>query len=553
MPDYQPLFSDPQLSEALVHAIPLPVFYKDPQGRYLGCNTAFCKMLGIYERDIIGKTVFDLNPAHLASIYHEKDQELLKSKGAQAYEARFRFADGKEHEVYFNEAVFYDTNGALGGVIGVVLDISDRVKAERKVAFQATHDALTGLINRYELRTIIDKNHAQAVRHKDPYSIILMDLDRFKLLNDTYGHANGDKVLKSVAATLEREARASDWFGRWGGEEFICLLPKTDNHEASLVAERMRRKVETTPLSIGGRNIKLTTSIGVTSFPEDGDSPETLLAAVDEALYEAKHAGRNRIRHARHQAVGIYSMAGQLETALEQGLLKAAYQPIVELATERVVAEEALTRIRLSDSDILVADQFIEAASHLQLAHKIDHYMAAESLARCTHLIEEGRLIKHFVNFSVDLLRHPNLVDDIIQQATDTYGSDTTTFHGVKPLVIEITEREFLGNIKEARNTLAPLIDFGMQLAIDDFGSGYSSFQYLADLPISFLKIEGGLIRRVKSEKKVRSIVTAMQEIATELGLISIAEHIEDQETADILRDIGVDWGQGFLFGKAEF
>jgi len=553
VPDYQPLFSEPHLSEALVHAIPLPVFYKDPKGRYLGCNTAFCKMLGIYERDIIGKTVFDLNPEHLANIYHEKDQELLKSKGAQAYEARFRFADGKEHEVFFNEAVFYDTNGTLGGVIGVVVDISDRVDAERTVAFQATHDALTGLINRYELQIIIDKNHAQAVRHQDPYSIILLDLDRFKLINDSFGHACGDQALKSVAAALAGEARASDWFGRWGGEEFICLLPKTDAQEAALVAERMRRTVETTSVSIDGRTIKLTTSIGVTSFPDDGDSPETLLAAVDEALYGAKHAGRNRVGHARHKTVGIYSMAGQLEAALDQGLLKAAYQPIVELATEQVVAEEALTRILLPDGTIMVADQFIEAANHLQLAHKIDHYMATASLARCTNLVQQGRFIKHFVNFSMDLLRHPNLVEDIIRQAACTYGEATSTFNEIKPLVIEITEREFLGNIKEARNTLAPLIDFGMQLAIDDFGSGYSSFQYLADLPICYLKIEGGLIRRVKSEKKVRSIVVAMQEIATELGLISVAEHIEDQETAEILRDIGIDWGQGFLFGKAEF
>ena len=201
----------------------------------------------------------------------------------------------------------------------------------------------------------------------------------------------------------------------------------------------------------------------------------------------------------------------------------------------------------------MVADQFIEAANHLQLAHKIDHYMATASLARCTDLVQQGRFIKHFVNFSMDLLRHPNLVEDIIRQAACTYGEATSTFNEIKPLVIEITEREFLGNIKEARNTLAPLIDFGMQLAIDDFGSGYSSFQYLADLPICYLKIEGGLIRRVKSEKKVRSIVVAMQEIATELGLISVAEHIEDQETAEILRDIGIDWGQGFLFGKAEF
>lgn len=417
----------------------------------------------------------------------------------------------------------------------------------------ATFDHLTGLLNRRALETLLTLEHARARRHTRPYSLLLFDIDRFKLINDSYGHGVGDQVLARLAQIIRGALRQSDSVARWGGEEFLCLLPETNCDEAMLVAEHLRHHIAGRPVQIDERMLRMTVSIGLACFPTDGEKIETLLSSADAALYTAKHSGRNRLMRSEAGAQGIYFIGAQIEEALAQERLRAAYQPIVELHSGRTVGEEALARIQRPGEQVLEADYFIEAANRLQLAHQIDYEIIRQAIRRCTvRMLSGAAPILHFVNASADLLRHPNLVEDILECARQACSACGGKASDVKPLVVELTGRELLADMREIKRILAPLTDFGLRLAIDDFGSGHSSYRYLADLPIAFLKIERKLTLRVKSDTRIRAIIKGIQATAVELGLITLAEGVEDADTARVLNDLGVNWAQGYYFGAAE-
>ncbi len=503
--------------------------------------------------DVVGKRCWEtLQEGLTAPCAFCTNSKLVDADGTPNAPYTWEFQNTRDgHWYHITDRAIRWTDGRIVRM-EVAFDITSRKVQEESIAHQASHDALTGLLNRHELQEILDKVHAQATRNERPYSVLLFDLDRFKLINDYYGHHVGDVVLKRISTVAERSLRKGDWLGRWGGEEFLCILPDTDPARAASIAERLRYDIEQARVHADGREILITTSVGIATYPTDADRPESLLSNVDSALYEAKRAGRNRVVSCENKGTGVFSIAGQLEEALAKNRLQTAYQPIVELDSRTLIAEEALARLVMPKGEVIGAGRFIQAASDLQIAHKIDFHIITATIGRCSTQVSGGKLIKHFVNLSADLLRHPELVDSILETAYTACNAVGELIDNQKPMVIEITEREFLGDIRNVRNILAPLIDFGLEIAIDDFGSGYSSFQYLADLPVSYLKIEGGLIKRLGSEARVRAIVQGIQDIADDLNLITIAEHIEDEQTLDILRSLNVAWGQGYLFGCPE-
>lgn len=224
-----------------------------------------------------------------------------------------------------------------------------------------------------------------------------------------------------------------------------------------------------------------------------------------------------------------------------------AYQPIVDIRTGETVAEEALARIVTTDGKVIAAEDFIDAASQFHLSHKIDRTIVLSAFNRSAATQSD---ITYFINISGDLLRHPAVLKEMLNW-TKLHCMDEHGRPRKKPFVIEVTERELISNLDATRRTLEPFLDCGLRLALDDFGSGYSSFQYLADLPVSYLKIDGKLIRRIE-EPKVRAIVNGIQNIAGELQLITLAEYVETERQAAILRDIGVNWGQGHYYGRAQ-
>lgn len=423
--------------------------------------------------------------------------------------------------------------------------------ARQRLEELATYDHLTGLFNRRAFEVHLEQTHKSALQQKQKYSILLFDIDHFKLVNDTYGHETGDRVLKHISAIAQDMLRQSDILARWGGEEFICLLPNTNDQAAWLIAERLRTQISGLEYPLDKHCILCTISCGIATFPLDGHDMHTLLASADASLYEAKRGGRNRIRQCKTEGRGVLATAGQIEQALQDKRIIPAYQPIIDLRSRQFAGEEILARMRMPDGQTLEAAIFIEAASQLQIIHRIDHAIIRQALLRCRLHRHADKVPLHFVNISGDLLRHPALVDDLLAQATQECRGVRTDSQGQKPIIIEITERELLSDTQDALQILKPFLDFGMRLAIDDFGSGFSSFKYLADLPIAFLKIEGDLIQRLH-EPKVRAIIEGIQEIARKLDVTTIAEHVENEETAQHLLEIGIDWAQGYYFGAPQ-
>ncbi len=448
---------------------------------------------------------------------------------------------------YF-QRVGLDSFLAFARVARVALE---QAAARKQLQDLATIDSLSGLLNRGALQKILEREHAQSQRHGRPYSMLLLDVDCFKGVNDTYGHSAGDKVLATVAAVTQRSLREGDWVGRWGGDEFLCLLPDSDDEQGVLIAERVRQHVAEACVDADGRRIAVTISIGLAHFPHAGERLDIVLTSADAALYGAKRRGRNRVVSSSREARGVLSIAGQLESALHSGRLRPAYQPIIELKSGRVVGEEALARIVTTDGGVLAAGGFVQAASQLRMLRRVDSQIMRAAVERWRRYASSAQPRACFINVSSDLLRHPDLVDDVLQSVAVTVSGG----NGQQPaaaLVMEITEWEFLNNAREVRRILAPFLDQGIRLAIDDFGSGQSSFQYLTDLPVSYVKIDGGLVRRVSKEPRVRAILRGIRDIAADLNLTTVAEWVEDQPTTALLQEIGIDWGQGYHFGRPQ-
>lgn len=414
----------------------------------------------------------------------------------------------------------------------------------------ATHDLLTGVLNRRGIQECMERELARSQRHRQSFAVLLFDIDRFKLVNDRLGHREGDVVLRCVADAARAVLRNEDYLGRWGGEEFICVVPETDGDNALNLAERIRRNVRETAVRVSSGELQATVSVGVAAYPADGESLDKLIATADSALYQAKRGGRDRVVCASRVQQHVHSMGNMLDAALREQRIVAAYQPIVDLHSGEVVAEETLARLITPDGAIVPAGEFIEAAQQLQLLHRIDHAIMMQAFSHCVTGLQTGmNRLNHFVNISADLLRHGELVEEILTTARQYCSGCGDAIGDVKPMVIEITERELLADIEQARELLLPFTEFGLRLALDDFGSGYSSYQYLADLPVQFIKIDGALVRRV-AEPKVRAILEGIQGTAEQLGIITLAEFIETAEAEARLRDIGIHWGQGYYYGK---
>lgn len=417
----------------------------------------------------------------------------------------------------------------------------------------AMTDLLTGLLNRRAAETRMDAEMARCRRHGGGFAVALLDLDYFKAVNDRYGHAVGDEVLQAVAARILAGLREDDWVARWGGEEFLIFLCNADVQEAVFVMERLVTALKAAPISTSAGEIRMTLSAGIGMPAQDDVNYQHVVEVADTCLYQAKANGRDRIE--AHEGGGVLLPAQRIRQALREDRICVANQVIVDLETGAVVADEALARIRLPDGQYLAAAEFLEAAEGLGLMAQIDRSVTRQTMASCAKNLSAGQTgqdFLHFVNLSPQFLARRDLVEEMLANAMAYCQTCGVTFGPVKPIVFEITERQLLHNLDSLEADLKPLLDFGFRLALDDFGSGYSSFLYLARLPISFLKIEGWLVQNIRKERKVAAIVESLAGFGRREGVITVAECIEDADTARILRDMGVNLGQGWHFGYPE-
>ena len=418
----------------------------------------------------------------------------------------------------------------------------------------AMTDSLTGLPNRRAADARLSVELARAKRAEEPFTIVICDLDRFKLINDHFGHEVGDEVLRHVGTMLQTALRESDWVARWGGEEFILFLHRSTGQETFNAMERLREEIKQHPLVTPHGKLDLTASFGIGTYRENGTDVTQVLAEADSCLYEAKRGGRDRVMMSEAATKGLLWQAGMLQRALQEQRIVAAYQVMVELKTGEVVADEALARLIQPDGKILPAADFVEAAEGINLIHVVDNIIARSALERCCGkgAFDPQNKVVHFINLSPQFLARRDLLDALLADAKIMAERHGMKFATRQPVVFEITERQLLEDFDSMRKDLKQLLDYGFRLALDDFGSGYSSFLYLAELPISFIKIEGWMVRNMQYNDRILSMVKSVVMLAKTLGITTIAECVEDVRTAEILRDMGVDWGQGYHFGYPE-
>jgi diguanylate cyclase (GGDEF)-like protein/PAS domain S-box-containing protein len=464
-------------------------------------------------------------------------------------EYRMRHKDGHWVWIHDRGQIYErDANGNALRTAGTHMDITRRKVAELKLEYLVDHDELTGLLNRRGVWQSIQRIHANSLRSGRPCCIAMLDLDHFKLVNDAYGHVAGDEVLRRVAETLRQGVRQADWLGRWGGEEFVIVLPETTDVQARTGLERIRDVVSARPIDIDGQRIQMTLSIGfATCEPEETD-PREVLARADMALYHAKNTGRNRVCYdGNDSGTHAVSMAVLVQDALQTARILPAFQPIVELSSRRVVAEEALARIVSADGRILTAAAFINIAQQLGILHRIDTMLlraTAHRLESVKRSTETPQL--DFVHLSGDLIRHPDLLQAL---ARELEGSVQAS-EGRLPLVLTISERQITAGTEQVAHALAPLLDLGCKIAVSDYGSDASSFRFLIHLPVSFLQLDASLVRLASESSRAQSILATIQRTARDLGITTMAKQVEDDATLQRLVELGIDWGAGYLFGR---
>jgi diguanylate cyclase (GGDEF)-like protein len=415
----------------------------------------------------------------------------------------------------------------------------------------ALTDEMTGLPNRRAAESRLGEEIAHAKRQNRTFVLGLVDLDHFKLVNDRYGHGVGDEVLAQFARVFMEHLRADDWVARWGGEEFLVCLHTDDMEQAEAVFGRLRDAIRQRAFVTSAGAIHLTFSVGLGNFDLEKGTQDSMLANLDSNLYEAKSRGRDRIVTSK-KGRGTLQMASLLKAATSENRILAAYQPIVDLNSREIVADEALVRLQTPEGGILPAASFIDAAEGLNLMAEIDNIVASLTMGRCADNLASGVLsscFAHFINLSPQFLARRDLVEKLLGSAQGYCKTCGVEMGPVKPIVFEITERQAIMNLDTLEQDLRYLLDFGFRLALDDFGSGYSSFLYLSRLPISFLKIEGWMIQNMQNNAKVLDLIKALVEFARNQGITTIAESVEDEDTACRLQEVGVDWAQGYHFG----
>ncbi len=519
--------------------------------RFIDCNTQTLKMFGCQRHEIVGHTPIEFSPEHQPDGRPSLEKALEKINAAFGGESQFfEWQHIRLDGTPFDAEVSLNAID-LGGesyLQAIVRDITERMQAQQRLQYLAHHDALTSLPNRAMFLERLDHALTRARWTKRPLAVLFLDLDRFKNINDTLGHDIGDGALRVTAERLKSCVREGDTVARLGGDEFTVLLEDIANSaDVPAVAQKITDALSR-PFELEGREFAITTSIGISLFPNDGDDSLKLLRNADTAMYRAKDQGRNKFQfysaEMSAKALEKFMLENSLRHALEREEFLLYYQPQVNLSTGRIGGVEALLRWQHPDLGLIPPVQFIPVAEETGLMKSIDEWVLRAACAQAQAWQSAGTPpVSMTVNLSGRTLSEPGLADTVGQALRAT---------GLAPrfLELEITENVIMQNAPATVEMLAALNRMGVRLAIDDFGTGYSSLSYLKRFPIDTLKIDQSFVRDITTDSNDASIVTAIIAMGHGLGLKVIAEGVETQGQLGFLRNQGCDGIQGFLFSR---
>ncbi len=524
------------------------IMITDAQSNIIEVNQAFTNITGFHEDEVKG-----LNPRFLQSNRHDEQfyqdmREALKTRGNWSGEIWNRMKSGKIHPEWLTLNQIVDENGEVQNYIAVYTDISQIKKVQQQLDHLAHHDPLSGLPNRLLLMERLDHAIKQSKRHQKRLAVMFIDLDFFKNINDSFGHQVGDKLLVQVTKRLNRIIRDEDVLSRIGGDEFIVLL---ENIVSESNAIKIAEKIIATfagAFAIGEREISISSSIGISLFPQDGKDSNTLLQHADTAMYRAKEAGRNNFqfytKELTYKAMERVHLENELRTALERGELYLLYQPQINLKTGKLIGMEALVRWQHAEMGLISPVKFIPVAEESGLILSLGEWVLRTACQQGSLWLSQGWDFGRIsVNVAGPQLKRELLVDTIVRVLDETAFPENR-------LELEITESYIMEHGDQAIEQLDAIRKLGIRLSIDDFGTGYSSLAHLKELPIHKLKIDQSFIRDIPRDVDDMAITQAIIVMGKALNLDIIAEGVETIDQVQFLIEHGCQKAQGFFYSR---
>ncbi len=520
----------------------------DTEGRLLLANDRYCEIVGRRREEVLGLSIHELTHPDDARANAAVFARLLQSGEPAFIEKRYLRPDGSTIWVNNHIALTYDAQGAPQYVIAVVQDISQRKDYELRLKHLATHDTLTGLPNRNLLHDRLRHAMESANRLGQQLGILFLDLNRFKMVNDSLGHDQGDVLLRILAQRFRTALRPGDTCARLGGDEFVMILEGISSIETiATVADQLLNIIEQ-PVRLDGHEVSVSTSIGISVYPKDGNDVATLLKNADTAMYEAKELGSGTFRfYSPEMNVKVLERLlteNSLRRALEKGEFEVLYQPRVSIATRQIVGIEALVRWNHPEKGLISPVDFIPLAEEIGLIEAIGTGVLKAACQQNRAWQMAGLpAVKIAVNVSPRQLSSSSLPAIIAETLAET-GLDA------RWLELEITETGLMQNLESAHATLETIRQTGVCISIDDFGTGYSSLSYLKRLPIDTLKIDKSFIQDIPHDNDDASIVTATIAMAQNMNLKVVAEGVVSEQQLRFLANHQCEEMQGYLFSR---
>ena len=525
------------------------IIITDPQGCVVSINRAFSNIYGYKLDEIKGETLRFLHSGIQDNLFYEDMWNQIKSNGI--YQGRLvnKTKDGKKIPMWITVKAVYDQSQELINYISVQTDLRSLEASQSKAEYFAYHDALTGLYNRASFEELLEHSLLGAQRYKTKFAVFFIDLDRFKIINDTLGHDIGDKVLIQVAKRLKMILRKSDVISRWGGDEFVVILHNVVSK--SFVARVAQKIVEgmKEPIAIDYHSLSVTTSVGIALYPEDAEDAQTLIKYADSAMYQAKESGKNSFYFYTSALSNEIQERLQIDLALQNALEKneiyMVFQPQYSLESKKIVSVEALVRWESDTLGFIPPDKFIPIAEENGFIITLGNFIFEESCKKYKEIKNAGVALERIaINVSTIQFRQKNLVDNFLS-ILSRYGLQTSDIE------IEITERFFMQNTEDNIKILQEFQEHGFAISIDDFGTGYSSMSYLKRLPVDTLKIDKAFVDDIGlGNSSDDAIVEAIVVLSKILHYTIVAEGVETKVQEDFLANCGCDIGQGYLFSK---
>lgn len=549
------LEEDLHLSASVFNECAEMIVVTDSDGDIIKVNNAFTKTTGYSEAEVLGT-----NPSILQSgkmdtdCYKSMWLSLNKTQNWQG-EIWSKRKNGETYPEWVSITATKNRDGTLAHYICVSSDITQRKKDAEQVHFMAFYDPLTRLPNRILLQDRLQQALAQTHRNQRHGAVFILDIDHFKVINDSLGHLVGDELLKKVAKLLSGCIREEDTISRMGGDEFVVLLTdlgedkKNAITHATNVADKIIQKISE-PISTSGNKLQITASIGIVMFPDDADKISDLIKLADNAMYKVKKSGRNNYKFVtaslQKEADERLNVQHGLQIALKQNHFELYYQPQIDFNTDSISGVEALLRWRKPNNGLVFPDDFITISEESGLIVPIGTWVLEEACRQIAHWNQlDSRPTPYLsVNMSVRQFQQKNFMNEIQRIILN---------NNIQPqqLELELTESVLIHNLDETKRKLFELKEMGIRLAIDDFGTGYSSLQYLKNLPIDILKIDQSFIKDIDIDTHNKAIVQTIISLAKNLNLKVVAEGVVTQQQYDFLKKEGCDSYQGYYFSKA--